>query len=216
MISLPTDLLGRIPALLIAITFHEYAHARMAYFWGDPTAKLQGRLSLNPIAHLDPIGLLMLVIVRFGWARPVPINPFNFRDRRKGLFWVSFAGPGMNLILGFLATFFYVIFKITTYKIYGSSLYGIVGSILYNLVIYNVFLAIFNMIPLPPLDGSKILSTMLRGRNLQVYQQIEPYGPFLLILLLVFGGLGHILGPIAFFIINIYETIVSIVVTPFL
>lgn len=216
MISLPTDLLGRIPALLIAITFHEYAHARMAYAWGDPTAKLQGRLSLNPIAHLDPIGLLMLIIVRFGWARPVPINPFNFRDRRKGLFWVSFAGPGMNLILGFLATFFYVIFRITAYKIYGSSLYGIVDSILYNLVIYNVFLAIFNMIPLPPLDGSKILSTMLGGRNLQIYQQIEPYGPFLLILLLVFGGLGRILGPIAFFIINIYDTIVSIMVTPFL
>jgi Zn-dependent protease len=102
MFSLPTDLLGRIPALLIAITFHEYAHGRMAYYWGDPTAKLQGRLTLNPLAHLDPIGLLMLVIVRFGWARPVPINPFNFKDRRKGLFWVSFAGPGINLILGFL------------------------------------------------------------------------------------------------------------------
>ena len=139
MFSLPTDLLGRIPALLIAITFHEYAHGRMAYYWGDPTAKLQGRLTLNPLAHLDPIGLLMLVIVRFGWARPVPINPFNFKDRRKGLFWVSFAGPGINLILGFLATFFLIVFRITAHNIYGSSLYSILDSILFNLVIYNVF-----------------------------------------------------------------------------
>ncbi|MGI6328305.1 MAG: site-2 protease family protein [Dethiobacteria bacterium] len=216
MFSLPTDLLGRIPALLIAITFHEYAHGRMAYYWGDPTAKLQGRLTLNPLAHLDPIGLLMLVIVRFGWARPVPINPFNFKDRRKGLFWVSFAGPGINLILGFLAVFFLIVFRITAYSIYGSSLYSVFDNILYNLVIYNVFLAIFNMIPLPPLDGSKILSTLLKGRNLQTYYQIEPYGPILLILLLIFGGLGSILGPIAFFIINLYEAVISIFLSPFL
>lgn len=207
MFSIPPDLLARIPALLIAITFHEYAHARMAYFWGDPTAKYEGRLTLNPLSHLDPIGLLMLIIVRFGWAKPVPINPLNFRDRKKGLFWVSLAGPGINLVLGFIATFLWVLFAGT-----GTLL----NSILLNLMIYNVFLAIFNMVPLPPLDGSKILTALLPSRHLQLYYSIEPYGPFILILLLISGALISFLGPIAFFIINIYEALVLTIVGTFL
>lgn len=200
----PDDLLVRIPALLIAITFHEYAHARMAYHWGDPTAKHQGRLTLNPLAHLDPIGLLMLLIVRFGWARPVPINPYNFRDRRKGLFWVSLAGPGMNLLLGLFSTFILVLLTLQ-----GSG--SLVRSIMWNLVIYNVFLAVFNIIPLPPLDGSKILTSVLPGRYLRFYYSIEPYGPFLLILLLVFGLLPVILIPISNIIINLFHYLAFLV-----
>ena len=200
----PNDLLVRIPALLIAITFHEYAHARMAYHWGDPTAKHQGRLTLNPLAHLDPIGLLMLLIVRFGWARPVPINPYNFRDRRKGLFWVSLAGPGMNLLLGLFSTFILVLLTLQ-----GSG--SLVRSIMWNLVIYNVFLAVFNIIPLPPLDGSKILTSVLPGRYLRFYYSVEPYGPFLLILLLVFGLLPVILVPISNIIINLFRYLAFLV-----
>ena len=200
----PDDLLVRIPALLIAITFHEYAHARMAYHWGDPTAKHQGRLTLNPLAHLDPIGLLMLLIVRFGWARPVPINPHNFRDRRKGLFWVSLAGPGMNLLLGLFSTFILVLLTLQ-----GSG--SLVRSIMWNLVIYNVFLAVFNIIPLPPLDGSKILTSVLPGRYLRFYYSVEPYGPFLLILLLVFGLLPVILIPISNIIINLFHYLAFLV-----
>ncbi|MDO9535925.1 MAG: site-2 protease family protein [Bacillota bacterium] len=209
MFSIPSglDLLALIPALLIALTFHEYAHARMAYFWGDPTAKNEGRLTLNPLSHLDPIGLLMLMIVRFGWAKPVPINPFNFRDRRKGLFWVSLAGPGMNLLLGFIATFILIIYGRT-----GTLL----SSVLFNLIIINVFLAVFNMVPLPPLDGSKILSALLPSRCLQLYHSIEPYGPFILILLLIFGGLRLFLVPIAYLIIDIYQTLVITIVSVFL
>ncbi|NMB41551.1 MAG: site-2 protease family protein [Firmicutes bacterium] len=195
----PSDLLLRIPALLVAITFHEYAHARMAYAWGDPTAKYQGRLTLNPLAHLDPLGLLMLLIVRFGWAKPVPINPLNFRDQRKGLFWVSFAGPGMNLLLGFISTFIY-------YSFPGFGPF--VKVLLYNFIIYNVFLAVFNIIPLPPLDGSKILASLLPNRYLYHYRAIEPYGPFLLIILLVFGLLPVFLLPISYFIMNLFEKLV--------
>ncbi len=201
----PADMLARLPALLIALSLHEYAHARMAYAWGDSTAKDEGRLTLNPLAHLDPLGLLMLLIVRFGWARPVPINPFRFRDRRKGLFWVSLAGPGMNLLIGLIATFFWIL---------GRGWGSLVESILYYLVVYNVFFAIFNIIPLPPLDGSKILSSLLPARSLYYYQTIEPYGPFLLILLLMFGGLPLLLVPVANVIINLYTTFVLFLIKP--
>jgi Zn-dependent protease len=209
MFSIPSglDLLALIIAVLVALTFHEYAHARMAYFWGDPTAKYQGRLTLNPLSHIDPIGLLMLMVVRFGWAKPVPINPLNFRDRRKGLFWVSLAGPGMNLLLGFIATVLFYIFE-------GSGV--LVRTILLNLMIINVFLAVFNMVPLPPLDGSKILSSLLPSRYLQLYYSIEPYGPFILILLLVFGGLRFFLVPAAYAIINIYQALVLTIFGVFL
>lgn len=197
----PNDLLMRIPALLIAITFHEYAHARMAFAWGDPTAKYQGRMTLNPLAHLDPIGLLMLILFRFGWARPVPINPFNFRDRRKGLFWVSLAGPGTNLLLGLLFTF--VLFAL-------KPSYPLVTAIFYNLIIYNIFLAVFNVIPLPPLDGSKILASLLPSRYLSFYQTVEPYGPFLLVILLVSGLLTLILLPVSHFIIDFFQRLALI------
>lgn len=197
---LPDDLLARIPALLIALSFHEYAHARMAYFWGDPTAKMQGRLTLNPISHLDPIGLLMLIFVRFGWARPVPINPVNFSDRRRGLFWVSLAGPGINLILGFVATFLFVV-------VFFTGTEPTIVQIMRNLVIYNVYLALFNLIPLPPLDGSKIFSSLLPREYVNQYHALEPYAPFLLILLLISGIIPMLLVPIADIIITVYNQV---------
>ena len=199
----PQELLFRIPALLLAITFHEYAHARMAYAWGDSTAKNAGRLTLNPISHLDPLGTLMLLIVRFGWAKPVPINPANFRDQRKGLFWVSLAGPGMNLLLGLVATFLLMNFQ-------GLGPYF--SALMYNIIIFNVFLAIFNVVPLPPLDGSKMLVSLLPNPYLRYYYAVEPYAPILLISLLLFGFLPLILIPIASIIINIFSFIVSFLV----
>jgi len=199
----PEEFLWRIPALLIAITFHEYAHARMAYAWGDPTAKLQGRLTLNPIAHLDPLGTLMLLVANFGWAKPVPINPVNFRNQRRGLFWVSLAGPAMNLLIGFTA-----IYLLLSFQGIGAPLH----ALFYNIVIFNVFLAVFNIVPLPPLDGSKILASLLPRHYLRYYYAIEPYGPFILIIMLVFGLLSVFLVPISFFIINSFSYLIGFLI----
>lgn len=204
------DLLYRIPALLIALTFHEYAHARMAYAWGDATAKNAGRMTLNPISHLDPLGTLMVMLVGFGWARPVPINPFHFRHREKGLFWVSLAGPGTNLLLAFAAALVLFLTTGNLPSLYRWAAPGILEGILIWIVFINVFLAIFNFVPLPPLDGSKIVRSLLPRAYAHYYQSFEAYGPFLLILLLVLGLLPRVLLPIASFIIGGINALVLI------
>ncbi len=199
------EMLYRIPALLIAITFHEYAHGRIALAWGDNTAKREGRLTLNPISHLDPIGALMVILVGFGWARPVPVNPFNFYDQKKGMFWVSLAGIAANLIIAFVGILFFVSymrFQPDPYLMGGP---GIFVGIINWVIIINVYLAIFNLVPLPPLDGSKVLSSVLPRQYLEQYHAIEPYAPMILIFLLITGFLPMILRPIASAIISIFE-----------
>lgn len=180
----------RLPALLIAITVHEYAHARVAYLFGDPTAKLQGRLSLNPLVHLDPLGALMLLIAGIGWARPVPINPYNFHDYRSGLLWVSFAGPLANFILAFASL---LVLRVGQWGFSGGD---ILCLLLYTQASLNIALGVFNLIPLPPLDGSKILSALARGPALSFYRQIEPYAPLILMALVFTGVLGRIVWPV--------------------
>jgi len=185
------EMLLRIPALLIAITFHEYAHARVSYSLGDPTPKWRGRLSLNPLVHLDPIGLLMLWLFRFGWAKPVEVNPSYYREPKKGTILVSLAGPMANLILAFFAM---IILKLDILHI------GILDSFIYILFLYNLTLAVFNLIPIPPLDGSKILAGLLPTPQAYEFSKFESYGPFVLILLVYFGLLGNILNPLILFI----------------
>lgn len=180
------EILLRIPVLLLAITFHEYAHARMAYHFGDSTARREGRLTLNPLKHLDPIGTLMLLVVGFGWARPVPINPHAFSRYRQGLFWVSLAGPLTNFGLAFTSMFLFGL---------GGAGVPVAANLLLMLIWYNVLLGAFNLIPVPPLDGSKIIASLLPGRALGYFFQIEPYAPLILILLIVTGTLGTILWP---------------------
>jgi Zn-dependent protease len=167
-----------VPAILIALTFHEAAHGLVAFLLGDNTAKRQGRLTLNPLPHLDPTGALLLLITGFGWAKPVPVNPYNFRgNRQSGMVLVSLAGPLSNLLIALVGAILYNLFNQLAY----------LNKFLEQLVIINVILAIFNLIPIPPLDGSKILMGLTPKQGLDFYSKLEAYGPAILILLIVTG-----------------------------
>lgn len=183
------EMLYRIPAVLIALVFHEYAHARVADHLGDPTPRYHNRLTLNPIHHIDPIGMLMLWIARFGWAKPVPINPRYFRgDRRRGVILVSVAGPLSNLVLAFL---FMVLWRWQLF--YFANIH--LSNLIFIIIQFNLIIAVFNLLPVPPLDGSKILAGVLPHRYDYIFAQLEQYG-FLILLFLIFSGvLGRFLIP---------------------
>ncbi len=197
------EMLYRIPALILAITLHEAAHAFMAYRLGDSTAKDQGRLSLNPLKHLDPLGTLALLIFRFGWAKHVPVNPMYFRgDRRRGMFLVGLAGPATNFILAFVS-----MFLLSTSPLFRD---GHLGGIIVQLYWYNVLLGIFNLLPLPPLDGSKVFAYFLPRQTAYKLSQLDQYGPLILILLIFTGALSTILGPLFNVAHNVISTLVSL------
>lgn len=195
----------RIPALLIAITVHEFAHARMAYHFGDATAKHQGRMNLNPLSHLDPIGSIMILLVGFGWAKPVPINPYNFNSYRSGLRWVSFAGPMVNFILGFISL------VILSILINAGLVQGLVLQFLVVLMQLNIFFAIFNLIPIPPLDGSKILMSFLSDKYLGYYRQLEPYAPLILLGLILTRVFGLIIYPLYNLVYGFFMIIIRLI-----
>lgn len=186
-----SGLLVLLPAVLISMTFHECAHAWMANRLGDPTARLSGRLTLDPLAHISPIGLLMLVVARFGWAKPVPVNPLNFRRPRQGMVYVSLAGPVANLILATVTCVVGVV----------NAKYGWVQAAFWSdfvntMFMLNLGLAAFNLIPIPPLDGSKILAGILPDSGAAFVWRIEPYGQYILIALIVTRAIDLILTPI--------------------
>lgn len=189
-----------VPGFLLAIVVHEASHAWMANKFGDPTAKNEGRLTLNPAAHYDPWGTiffpLMAAITNFaiiGWARPVPIETRNFKRLRPGIFWVSFAGPLSNLILGTLSAL--VLALVATKVSSDWEFYSISIRILRFSVFINFILAFFNLIPLPPLDGSKMVSSFLRGHALQKYEEFGRYTPVIFIMVLALSFMGiHTIG----------------------
>jgi Zn-dependent protease len=188
------DLAFLFPALIMSLSFHELAHAWVAYLLGDDTAKRQGRLTLDPRAHLDPMGTMMLIItmiigIGIGWARPVPVNPWRLKaGPRVGMALVGIAGPISNLLIAFVAI---QIFKAT----FNLPISDDVVTLLQTLAFLNVALAVFNMIPIPPLDGFRVLLGILPGRIGNSFAALEPFGPMLL-LLLVFMGQGLIGGVI--------------------
>ena len=189
-----TGLLISGPAILIAITVHEFSHGLAAHGLGDPTPRRQGRLTLNPLSHLDLLGTLMLFVANFGWAKPVQVNPFMFKgDRQRGMLLVALAGPLSNLLVALLGAILYNLFGKTGYY---------TAIFLNYLVLINVYLAVFNLIPVPPLDGSKILAGVLPRRYHEYIYQLEAYGPFILMFLILTRTTGRILGPLAGTIID--------------
>ena len=167
-----------LPILLVVITVHEFSHALVADRLGDPTPRLAGRLTLNPVAHIDPIGFLMLIVVRFGWAKPVPINPYNFRNPRSGALLVSLAGPVANFLFAWI-----VAIILRTVPI-GSDL---LAQIMSYTIFINLALGVFNLIPIPPLDGSHVLEFFLPPHRYEIMQQLEQYG-FIILILIIFAG----------------------------
>jgi len=177
-----------LPGLLVAITVHEYAHAAVAVAQGDPTPRLRGRLTLNPLRHIDLVGLLMLLTVGFGWARPVEINPYYFHNRRQGLFLVSLAGPLTNLLVALIG--------LVLLKALPILREGLLGFLLLGLYRYNLVLAVFNLLPIPPLDGAKVVAAAARGQLVWIMAQLEQYGWLVLVLLLWSGLIGRIMRPL--------------------
>lgn len=161
-----------VPVILFAITIHEYAHGRAALRQGDPTAKNMGRLTLNPLPHIDPLGALCLFLFHFGWAKPVPVNHAYFRNLRQDIIIVSLAGPLANLLAAFVAGVFIRIFLIP------SDIYCMV---LFYMLFMNIGLFLFNLLPLPPLDGSHVLENVLSPGVAQKYREIGRHGPFILL-----------------------------------
>ncbi|MBX6349918.1 MAG: site-2 protease family protein [Clostridia bacterium] len=182
------DLILGLPGLVLAIVVHEYAHGWTADRLGDPTARLAGRLTLNPLAHLDWLGVLMLWVAHFGWAKPVPVDPRHFRDPRRGMLTVALAGPVANFLLAFLAAFLLSRLFGAFPWAYGG-LAGAVATVLELALVYNVALGVFNLIPIPPLDGSRILASLLPPRLAWRYHRLDPYG-WVILLILLFTGLG--------------------------
>ncbi len=176
--------------LLISISFHEWAHGFVAYKFGDPTPKLYGRLTLNPFAHLDLVGTLMLFVVGIGWAKPVPVNILNIPNKTKQML-VALAGPMSNIML---AVVFSVILVLSNkFFVFDRSFSQIVFVIVSTVIRINLILAIFNMIPIPPFDGSKILAWVLPEKLAEKYLSLEIYGIAVLFLLLVSGAFKFIL-----------------------
>jgi Zn-dependent protease len=189
-----------LPGFLLAIVTHEAAHAWMAYRFGDSTAKNQGRLSLNPAVHYDPWGTIFFPLLAaftnfamIGWARPVPIEIRNFKDLRRGIFWVSFAGPLSNILLGTLSAL--ILALIATKVSSNWGFYTISIRMLRYSVFINFILAFFNLIPLPPLDGSKMVSSFLKGQILVKYEKFAQYTPVIFIVVMALSFMGiHTLG----------------------
>lgn len=179
-------------ALIVAVTIHEFSHAFVADYLGDPTPRLKGRVTLNPLAHLDSLGTLMILFARFGWGKPVPVDPYNFREPKKDSALVSLAGPASNLILAFLLS---LIIKLPLSPIF--------AYLIMPILIINVTLAFFNLLPIHPLDGFTIVEGILPDDLARLWSSFRSIGLFLLVFLVISGSLIDIIAPPINFILKL-------------
>jgi Zn-dependent protease len=194
--------LYQIPILLFSVILHEYAHGWMAERKGDDTARVMGRLTFNPIVHIDPVGSVLLPLIAaltggplIGWAKPVPVNPYRLNDPARDMMWVGAAGPASNLLLAIvcsLAMFFLKLAGVEDKLVY---------SFLGYAVVINVLLPVFNMVPVPPLDGSRVVAGLLPSRLAYEYMKIEPYGIFIIFLLISSGFFWRLIMPLVYTIV---------------
>jgi Zn-dependent protease len=201
------NLIIQLPILLFSVIFHEYAHGWMAERKGDDTARVMGRLTFNPIPHIDLFGTIILPLIcalspgsfMIGWAKPVPVNPHRLNDPDRDMIWVSLAGPLSNFLLAIIAAF--LMWGMRMLPVLPESIATSLYTLLQIVLVINVILPVFNLIPIPPLDGSKVLMGLLPPHAAYKYAQMEPYGFYIIILLMMTGIFTRLVWPIAAFII---------------
>ena len=188
------QLIIQVPPLLFALTVHEFAHGYVAWRLGDPTARNVGRLTLNPLKHLDPLGVLAFIIMKIGWAKPVPVDPRYFRSPQRDMLLVALAGPGSNVILAIASAALAHLF-VALHFLPFFFLQPLVAMLAASVWI-NIMLAVFNCIPIPPLDGSKVLMGLLPPNAARAYARLEPFGFFILLALFYTGAISWVIMPI--------------------
>ncbi len=208
----PLSFIGWLIALIVGITVHEFSHAYMADRLGDPTPRIQGRLTLNPLAHLDPLGTLMILIARFGWGKPVIFDPYNLKNPQRDTALISIAGPISNIIVATIASILLRILLVSNLALMENVMATILVSIgfllLPPIIILNVGLAVFNLVPIHPLDGFKIVEGLLPEEYARQWAELEPYGMIFLLFLIfpIFGSvspLSQITGPVINFFLTL-------------
>jgi len=207
LISDPLSVVYTLPGILIGLTVHEWAHAFAADRLGDPTAKNMGRMTLNPLAHIDPFGFLCLLLVGFGWAKPVPVNSRNFKNFKRDDIIVSLAGICTNLIVALLAT---VVLYVGVYGSLGANVAFM--NIVMAIVTINLSLAVFNLLPVYPLDGSHVFESLLMRKIPRVMLFLRQYGYYILIGLLITGVISGVLGTIVSWLFDLFSTIAILIV----
>ena len=198
-----------LPGILIGLSFHEFGHAYVSTKLGDPTPKLQGRVTINPMAHIDPVGMVCLLLCGFGWGIPVQINPSYYKNRRRDELLVGFAGVAMNLILAIIFSLL-VRVAVIVYQSTGSEIASIFYYILKNVVMINVVLMVFNLLPVPPLDGFGIVTNLFNLQKYSWYEKYYQYGYFILIFMVLIGWVSTILTPVMDLIMRLLSPIMGV------